>query len=188
MNNFSQSPDKGDKSALGIGGTFKVECYDAKGQLKWSDSAKNAVTDDGLDSTLNLYFRNGTTLAGWALGLITGPGPTLAAADTHAVHAGWTEFTTYSETERNQWSPNATTTQQLVNPSLLDYNITGSATVSGVFIAGGTIGGGGTDADTKGSVNGTPVLWAHALFSGGDQAVTSGDILRVTYTVSAASA
>ena len=42
---------------------------------------------------------------------------------------------------------------------------------------------GGTDTST----DSTPVLWAHALFTTGDQTVTGGDVLRVTYLVSAAS-
>jgi hypothetical protein len=74
---------------------------------------------------------------------------------------------------------------------LIDYDVTGAGTVYGVFIAGGNIAGvtpAATDADDKGSVNATPLLWATAQFSAGPQAVTGGDILRVTYTINAASA
>jgi hypothetical protein len=59
-----------------------------------------------------------------------------------------------------------------------------------LFIAGGNIAGvtpAVTDADDKGS-NATPLLWATAAFSGGNQSVTSGDTLRVTYTINATSA
>lgn len=183
---FNQG-SKSNRSAFGIGGIFTVRCYDSDGNLKWEEDAKNAVVNDGLDSILDLYFRNGTTLAAWALGLINGPGPTLGVGDTHASHVGWTEFVSYSEIKRPQWAPNAPTSQQLVNPSPLNYSINGVGTVSGVFIVGGSLGGGTTDADTKSSTDNTPLLWAHALFTGGNQPVANGDTLRVTYTISAAS-
>lgn len=172
-----------------IGGFFTIECYDEEGNLKWKDTAKNGVTNDGLDGTLNTFFRNGTTLAGWALGLIDGPGVALAATDTHDSHAGWSENTDYVEATRPLWAPNATSTQSLVNPSLVDFNINNNGiTISGLFLVGGTIGGGATDADTKGSIDAAPLLWATALLTGGDQTLNSGDVLRVNYTVDAQSA
>ena len=67
---------------------------------------------------------------------------------------------------------------------------TGAGTVYGVFIAGGDVSGTGAGgaADEQGGSSATPLLWATAMFTAGTQAVTGGDILRVTYTISAASA
>jgi hypothetical protein len=190
-------------NGFGIGGIFHVTCIDKDGNIKWETTAKNGVTNVGLDSTLDVYFNATNTVGGvgaagwgWALGLINNsPAPTLAAADTHASHAGWVEFTSYTfsadATIRPQWSPGAAASQSLVNGSLIDYDVTGAATVHGLFITGGNISGGtpaATDADNKGSSNATPLLWATAAFTGGNQAVTGGDILRVTYTVNAQSA
>lgn len=169
-----------------IGGTFQIECFDSEGNLKWSKPAKNGVTNVGLDDVLERYFRAGTTLAEWYIGLITGPGPTLAAGDTHASHAGWTEFTAYSEANRQDWNPDPAASQSVANPSLINFSITGgAATLSGVFVVGGAS---GAPTNTKGSTDPTPTLWATALFDGGDQAVNGGDVVRVTYTINAASA
>jgi hypothetical protein len=190
-------------STFGIGGHFNVTCYDKDGNLKWETTAKNGVTNVGLNNTLDVYFNAtdsvggvGTAGWGWALGLINNaPAPTLAAGDTHDTHAGWVEFTAYTISADNDirpaWTSNAAATQSVVNPALIDYDVTGAGTVYGVFIAGGNIAGvtpAATDADDKGSVNATPLLWATAQFSAGPQAVTGGDILRVTYTINAASA
>ena len=192
-------------SQFGIGGLFNVTCYDKDGNLKWETEAKNGVTNVGLDSTLDVYFNatdsvggSATTGWGWALGLINNsPAPTLAAADTHASHASWVEFAAYTvsaqSTIRPEWSSNAASSQSLVNPALIDYDITGAGTVHGLFICGGTINGvdaglGATDADNKSSTDAAPLLWATAAFTAGNQAVTGGDILRVTYTINAQSA
>lgn len=197
-------------SHFGVGGLFNVACYDKDGNLKWETEAKNGVTNDGLDSTLDVYFNATDTIGGvstagweWALGLIDNAGFTsLAAGDTHAVHGGWSEFTSYTtdfppgsshSTIRPQWSSNAAASQSLVNPVLIDYDITGAGTVHGLFIVGGNVNGvdaglSATDADNKGSTNATPLLWATAAFTAGNQAVTGGDILRVTYTINAQSA
>lgn len=183
-----KGPMRKSNQTFEVGGFFTVECYDREGNLKWKEIAKNGVVNIGLNDILNTYFRNGTTFSGWAVGLITGPGPTLAAADTHDSHAGWTEDTNYTEATRPLWAPAATVTQSLVNPSFIDFNINASVTISGLFIVGGTIGGGLNDADTKGSVSATPVLWATALFTGGDQTLNNLDVLRVNYTLNAQSA
>jgi len=186
-------------------GVFEFSCYRADGSLRWKDTAKNAVVDDGLDDILDKYFRAGTNHAGAAVGLVTGPA-TLANADTHASHAGWTEFTSYAVNAQTDtraiWSdtgntagtgvvdPGPAASQQLVNPSLLDFDISGAGTVAGSFLVMGVLGApgsvGATEANLKGSTSATPLLWAHALFTGGDQVVGGGDILRVTYRVTAA--
>jgi hypothetical protein len=189
-------------SKFGVGGFFNVSCYGKDGNLKWETAAKNGVTNVGLDNTLDVYFNAADTVGGvssagwgWALGLINNVGfSTLAAGDTHASHIGWSEFTDYTisadSTIRPAWTPNPASGQSLANPSLIDYDISGVGTVYGVFIIGGNIAGaapGVTDADNKGSTNATPLLWATATFTTGAQAVTGGDILRITYTINAAS-
>ena len=193
-------------SNFGSGGLFNVACYDKNGDLKWETEAKNGVTNVGLDSTLDVYFRATDTVGGegsagwgWALGLIDNAGfSALAAADVHAQIGGtngWDEFTDYTFSAdadiRPEWTSNAASSQSLVNPVLIDYDITGAGTIHGLFIAGGNIAGvtpAATDADDKGSTNATPLLWATAAFTAGNQAVTGGDILRVTYTINAQSA
>lgn len=194
-------------SSFGIGGIFNIQCFDKNNNLKWQTTAKNGVVDVGLNSLLDVYF-NGTDSVGgvtgaawgWALGLVDATGFTaFAATDTHASHAGWSEFTSYTisgdATLRPQWSPGSASGQSLVNPTLIDYDITSAGTVHGLFIVGGRLfqASGGTsllatDADNKGSTNSTPLLWATSAFTSGDQTVNNGDIVRVTYTISAQSA
>lgn len=182
---------------FGIGGIFKVECYNSSGKLKWKAIAKNAVVNTAKNNILNTYFGGAltsgsdTVKARWAVGLISGPasGNVLAASDTHAVHGGWTEFTSYSQSVRANWGAPGTATvtaavsQQLTNSLTMNFTISSSGTVAGLFIVGGTLGGGATDADTKGSTNSTPLLFSTANFTTGDQIVASTDTIRATYTL-----
>lgn len=184
-------------NALMLGGTFQVQCFNKDGSLKWEDHAKNAVTKAGLNDLLNQYFRSGANPTtqdikdGWVLGILKGSG--LSPNDTHSSHPGWTEFTTYKISGNNltrpEWSPTASTLQKLT-ASLVDFDVSLGNTISGVFLVGGTVNGVSpslSDADRKGGTNSTPLLWSHAPFSTGNQIVTSGDVLRVTYIVSASS-
>lgn len=185
-------------SNLVLGGTFSVKCHDKNGNLKWEDDAKNAVTKAGLNDLLEQYFRGGANPTnlnirdGWALGLIKNSN--LSPNDTHSSHPGWVEFTTYkingSTKIRPQWVP-ATPALQTLTAPLVDFDISLGGTISGVFLVGGSIDGAlptVADADRKGGTGAVPLLWSHALLNNGNQIVNSGDILRVTYTVSASSA
>jgi hypothetical protein len=174
-----------DLSAIGpslpVGGHFIVECYDRDGNLRWEDTAENGVTDAGIASLLNIYFRASTQVTAWYLGLIDNSGfVAFSAADTMTSHAGWSEVATsaYSNSTRVQWSPGAASGGAVVNSSTADHSMTnGSAlTVKGLFLV---------SENTKGGTAGT--LFATAAFTGGTQAVNNGDTLKVTYTVGATS-
>lgn len=195
-----------------VGGVFEIECYDRYGNLKWKDKAYNSVVNAGLDSILNTMFGNAFTSGsetvkdGWAVGLVNN-GETFNAGDTHDSHAGWTEFTDYTDpsngdsaVSRPVWgSPDsgsspgdypvsASTSQSLTNSSQILYDITSGGTVAGLFLVGGGITQptpGATDANNKGSTNSTPLLFSTANFSSGDQTVINTDRLRVTYTLNA---
>jgi len=152
-----------------------VEHYDKDGNLKGKYDALNDIVNVGKNLLLNVMFNDGTQVANnsWFIGLISNSGySALAAADTMSSHAGWTEFTGYSEANRVAWGSGTATTQSTTNASAATFSINASGTVKGVFI---------TTQNTKGGTTGT--LWATALFSA-DVAVTNGDELRVTYTVS----
>ena len=159
------------RSALAVGGVFGVECYGPDGRLKWKAEAKNAATDQGLNHVLDVVFHGTSPTATWYIGLITGTG-TLAAADTLASHGGWTEGTSYSGT-RKEWTEGAASSKSMTNSTPVDFACNGSMTVKGAFLCS-------VDSGTSG------VLFCTAAFSGGDQAVASGDTLRVTYTLTAA--
>lgn len=156
-------------------GKFQIEHRDADGNLKGVYDLPNGITNVGKNLLLDVMFYSGSQVAtaDWCIGLISLAGySALAAGDTMASHAGWTEFTGYNEANRVAWGQGAASSQSTTNASPATFNITGSGTVKGIFV---------TSEDTKSGTTGT--LWSTALFAA-DVAVTNGDQLKVTYTVS----
>lgn len=168
---------RGDR--LKMAGVFEVVCVGADGREKWRDKSANMITNTALNSILDVYFHASSQITTWYVGLIHSTnyaaGP--AAGDTMASHAGWEEGTEYSESARQEWQEGAASSQQITNATSADFSINATATMKGLFL---------TSSATKGGSTGT--LWSAVLFSGGDQAVGNGDVLKVTYTVTAARA
>ena len=178
--------------SVGIEGHYVVECRDANGNLKWSDSFPNLVNAVGKQLLLNtLLTTSGTyTTVGPFLGLISGASPTFAASDTMTSHAGWTEFTAYTVTGSavRGTAVFATATSTGTSPSnvttstatAITYTITGSGgTVGGCFL---TTGSGATS--TLGNTGGT--LYSAGAFSVA-KVTTAGDTVSVTYQTTATS-
>jgi hypothetical protein len=170
----------GGAELLGLQGVYTAECYDAQGNLKWSDVIENLTTNVGRQNLLNSYFSN--TGGGAVVMGLKGTG-TPAYADTQASHATWLEVggtnaPTYSGTRKTPVFATATN----ANPSVLAtsaavvFSMTGSGTVAGAFI---NIGGSSTIDSTTG------VLFSAGDFTAGSKTVTSGDTINVTYTLSA---
>lgn len=161
-------------------GIFTVECRDKDGNLKWMQKAPNGVTDAGINMLLNIGFNQ--TAPGsypklapnWYVGLITDPA-VLAAGDTMASHAGWTEWTNYTEATRVLWTAGVAAAKQITNAGAMVFTMNTGGTVYGFFV---------TSVNTKGGATGT--LWSTAQFTSGSQVVVSSDVLNVTYTLSAA--
>lgn len=149
-----------------------AECYDKDGNLKWRDEGENLVVDTGI----NYIFGNDIEAATLYVGLKDTGAP--AAGDTMASHAGWAEITPYSDATRIAFTENASTTDEAVSNSgsPAAFAINATDTVFGCFL---------TTDSTKAGTAGT--LIGAEDFSGGSQAVTSGDTLNVTYTISASS-
>jgi hypothetical protein len=160
------------------GGVFHVQCFDQNGNLKWEDQMHNLVVNEGLQDMNTKYFKGSTYTASFFLGLVTGPGSgtTYAAADTLAVHGGWTEFTNYSGSRKAVTFGTATT----ADPSVIGNSASPSQfSISG---AGGTVAGAFLCTVASGTAG---VLFSEADFqSPGDRVVVSGDTLNVTYTFS----
>lgn len=176
---------KKDESVNGAagGGVFHFECYDKDGNLKWKDTAKNLVTNQGLQDMNTKYFKGSGYTAAWYLGLVNAsPSPSYAAGDTMASHSGWTETTAYSGSNRATVNFGTATT---ADPSVIDndasqasFNITGTVTVAGAFLTA-----------TQDNSTNTGVLFSVAGFeSPGDRAVVDGDVLNVKYEFSLADA
>jgi hypothetical protein len=165
---------------FGLEGVYKAECYDAQGNLKWSDVIENLTTNVGRKSLLDSYFAN--TGGGAVVMGLKGTG-TAAYTDTQSSHAGWLEVgganaPTYSGTRKTPTFSAATS----ANPSVLStsaavvFSMTGSGTVAGAFI---NVGG------TSAIDNTTGTLFSAGDFTAGSKTVTSGDTINVTYTLSA---
>lgn len=160
-------------------GSFKIECRDAKGNIKWTAEKHNLVVNVGLKDMNDKYFTGSAYTATWYLGLYgAGASSTPAAGDTAASHAGWTENTTYSNATRPAATFAAATT---ADPSVITnsaspavFNINGTTTVGGAFLISN---------NTKGGTTG--ILFSAADFAApGDRSVISGDTVTATYTFS----
>lgn len=89
-------PDFGD--VIRPRGLFKVEAWKPDGNLRWREFVPNGVTNLGFNLMLDSTFRSDqiTPIVLWYIGLISNSSYTaLAAGDTMASHAGWTEDSTH---------------------------------------------------------------------------------------------
>ena len=160
----------GANEPLSITGAYTVECFDADGNLKWTEEYKNLVVTEGKNDMLDKYFSGTSYTAAWYLGLVNGASsPTYNAADTMLSHAGWTEFTSYSESTRPAptWTSASAGAKATTATS---FSINGSGTVAGAFM---------TTDSTKSGTSG--ILYSAGNFTGGSRTVASGDTLNVTY-------
>lgn len=110
---------------------YDFECFGPDGKIKWRERTRNLVTNAGKDDLLDKYFKGSSYTAAWYLGL-KGTG-SVAAGDTLASHAGWSEVTPYTG-NRKTLSFGSVSGQTLVT-SAASFAITGTATVAGGFIA-----------------------------------------------------
>ena len=166
---------------VGLDGVYVAECYDASGNLKWSDTIENLTTNVGRASLNDAYL--GNTAAGAIVMGLKGTG-TAAYADTQASHAGWLEVgatnaPTYSGTRKTPTFSASTTANPAVKSTsaAVVFTMTGSGTVAGAFI---NVGGSSTIDNTTG------VLFSAGDFTAGSKTVTSGDTINVSYSLSAA--
>ena len=162
------------ESGFKVGGVFEVECFGPDGKLKWKDTAKNLITNEGLDHILDVVLHGETAVSPWYIGLKNTGTP--AAGDTLASHGTWTENTNYTG-DRQEYVEAAASSQSVTNSaSKASFSISvDSQTISGAFLAGAATG----TSDT---------LLCVADFTGGDKSADNGDTLEVTYTISAADA
>ena len=157
-------------------GDVHVEHYDRQGELVDKQNVLNGITNEGKNLLLNVMFNGATQIANnsWFIGLIDNAGfSALAAADTMASHAGWTESTAYTQATRLAWGSGTATAQSTSNATADQFDINATGTIYGIFV---------TTVSTKGGTTGT--LWATAGFSS-TVPVNSGDQLKITYSVAA---
>jgi len=143
----------------------------------------NSSTNVGKQYLLGTGFNSVTQITGWFLGLIDGTSgtPVLDATDISNGHSGWTEFTTYDETNRQAWTKSPSpSTNQMVSSAPCQFTVSASVAAN-AFIAGGFV----ISNNTKGGTTGT--LYAQGLLPNAVP-VQEGDIFKLNYTTGLTSA
>lgn len=171
--------------SLGLANYYHVTCYDAYGNFKWKETIKNLVTTEGLNYIMEVGFKGAgvqAQISTWYVGLKDAGAP--AAGDT-ALTIGispvaWTEYTEYSEGNRQALTLGTVTTGSVDNSaSVAAFTIASPAPdVVGVFV---------TDDNTKGGQSPATVLYGVGDFAAA-KVVDPNDTLNVTVTLAAASA
>ncbi len=171
------------KSGAGLTSRWDWELWrDGKCIEQWSDH--NRVTDEGLDHLLEAVFSDGTQITDWYVSIFEDD-HTPAAADTYAT-PGYTESTAYDEATRPAWSEAGVAAGDVSGKKVTNSASKASFTMSATkTIYGGSLVGGGTDANTKGNTAGGGVLYCASAFSSGSKGVEDDDVLKVSITVTA---
>lgn len=159
---------------LALKGTWIFTCRDRHGRIKWVETAKNLITNQGLDHALDVLFHGASQVTTWYIGL-KGAG-TVAASDTLASHAGWTENENYTG-DRKEFVEAAASSRSITNSAnKASFAITSdSQTIAGAFLSSAATGTSGT-------------LFSGVDFTGGSKSCDNGDTLEVTYTINASNA
>jgi hypothetical protein len=145
---------------------------DARGNVKWTDEGKNLIVTEGL----NYLLENDLVASTLYIGL-TDASPTVAAGDTMASHAGWTEVTAYDEAARPAWGQGAASGGVITNATAVTFTASSSIDVGGGFL---------TTGSTKGAT--TDVLLSVKEASEGNRALVAADTLDVTISLTVTSA
>jgi hypothetical protein len=152
-------------------GVFKFELI-RDGEVIATETVENTVTNEGRNKLLDVGFHGVTPVNPWYIGLINGTSASNLNTDTMVSHSGWTEFVGYSESTRQSWATAPAASQQVASSAAAVFSVNASGDVQGFFIS---------SVSTKSSTTGT--LWSSSLFS--STPVTSGDQVKVTYTLTA---
>jgi hypothetical protein len=163
-------------------GVFTAVCRDKDGNVLWEDTFPNTVVTVGKNAMLDIPLAGaGYTVTGPFMGLISSVGySAIAAGDTMASHAGWTEAglanaPTYTAPRKTAaWSVAAGGAKSL--SAGLVFAMTGAGTLKGGFLVFNT-GAVSTIDDTNGT------LFSAGLFTGGDQPVVATNTVTVSYTM-----
>lgn len=162
---------------LKLKGKYTYELFDKEGNLKDTWESYNTITNQGLQSIIDVGFLSSTQITNWYVGVYTARTGTPANLTTASIGVDITEFTNYSESTRPGYS-GTRTNESLSNAlSKAAFSITGSGTILGSFLI---------DSNAKSTTSG------NVLFSLDDfpssRTVGNGDTLNVTYQLTLASA
>lgn len=176
-------------SSAGVGeevhaeGVYTFKCFEHEGgKLLWEEKINNVVCTVGKNLMLQTALTGSAyTVVGPYMGMISSVSFTsVAAADTMASHAGWTEAgSTNAPTFAARIAPafGTATAGAIALSAATSFTMTGAGTLQGAFIAYGT-GAAVTLMSTAG------VLLSAGTFTGGAQPVASGNVVQVSYSLS----
>ncbi len=168
------------KSGLKLGGLFECEVYDKDGNLKWTQSGDNIISNQGLGSLMNIMLGGSTQITAWYCCLIES-NTTASGTMTYAITV-YTESVAYDEPTRPTYGGSVSSGGTITNSAnKAVFTINATKTMYGAAVVGG-----GTAAMTKAdvaSVGGR--LLCYSLFSP-SRAVVDDDVINLTYTISAA--
>lgn len=155
--------------AMGDHATAKGVRYKADLLLKpsWIEDVRNLVTTAGKNDLGTKYFAGSAYTAAWYLLLLNASG-SIAATDTLATHAGWTESTPYSGNRPQITFGTFASGSSTASP--VTISITGAATITGAGICSAASGTSG-------------ILYSASNFAG-PRTMQAGDSLTVIPTVS----
>jgi hypothetical protein len=157
-----------ESKSIEVKGKFKYEIQRADGKIEGPFETQNTIVTVGKDALLNIAL-GATAKPTWYIGLFgdTG-GTTIAAADTLASHAGWTEMANYDG--RVEWTAGTASAKSITSADTVRLDINGTGTFKGIFLCTAASGTSGT-------------LFS-AVYAGSSTAVYDGDSIVVTaYTV-----
>lgn len=155
---------------LKLHGQYKIQCFDADGNLKWEDTVDNLITTQGKNHVLDTELGGSSYTAAWYCSLYTAG--TITAAATYAVPVV-TEVTSGVLAARVAVTFAAASGGSKVS-NTINCVFVGGATITGMMISKGsaTIG----DTATAGGV-----LLSAALLTQ-SRIVVANDQLNLTYT------
>jgi len=155
-------------------GRFVVEHRDCDDAVKAIYEFPNGIVDEGMNHILDTQFHGSSQVSTWYIGLVDNSGfSAFADADTLSSHAGWSEFTSYTEANRVEWQEDAASSRSISNSTTADFSINATGNLKGIFVSSNNVK----------STGNTGTLWSTAAFSS-VVATANGDTLKVTYTVS----
>lgn len=167
-------------AGLSVKTVWDFECFRKDGSLKWAELQRpNIITTQGLNSLLDVYFRNQTQIAAWYIGPVE-TDTAAAITQTYAVPV-FTEWDGYSEAARQVFTGAAASGGVMTNTAAkATFTASENKTLYGAALFGG-----GTDPTVIANTAGGGTLFCYSKFSGSKD-VESGDTFKVTLTVTIA--
>ena len=151
-------------------------------QKVWEEPISNVVATVGKNLALDTILAGSSyTVVGPYMGLISSASwSAVAAGDTMTSHSGWleagsTNAPTFAARGTPAWSSASAGSKS--TSAAVSFTMTGSGTLKGAFLVYGS-----GAITTLMSTAGT--LLSAGTFTGGDQAVSSGNVVTVTYSLS----